>query len=601
MRTSLFAILLVVCFSSFSQEIKTYNGNYLTGKAIYKYYENENYERIKHGSFSYTGDGCLVSGNYANNKREGKWTITKTQAPYTFMGNKELGFKSTLIFNCQNDELSGEFTFKEIENTTNKILVQITTKFANGQFSSHLSYTKILGNISLEGDFDGNGYFNGTWILKYQSENIPFENIRKYINGVLFFNITRNVSTGEIQSKYDDTKLINDFYANLDASSNISIVNGVKYTFCPKGKNRPGYIPYEESVLTGENSSNSQYYRNISMYEDIFTELECFKSMDCYTFRDGDMATVSSSDKEIITFHPQRFITVWSNTPEGRASSVKEEKELKQKVSKLREEAEDAYNKGELDKSEELFNKALSLKYDESIVGWINSIQSEKNRLMKQKQFSDSLKAIVLSSIEWINVEGGSYEKGCDKNDFQTKSVKSFSISKFEITVQQYKLFCQATKTNFPYLSYGAKDNNPIEQVSWFDAQKFAEWLGCRLPTEIQWEFAAYGGINAKKRFKYSGSNDYSSVGWFKENSYDGIKAVGQLSPNSLGIYDMTGNVSEWTTETINGCENNNNISGCPISKGGGWSFYGNDVQQICERKTSHPNNADGIGIRLVK
>ena len=52
---------------------------------------------------------------------------------------------------------------------------------------------------------------------------------------------------------------------------------------------------------------------------------------------------------------------------------------------------------------------------------------------------------------------------------------------------------------------------------------------------------------------------------------------------------------------TVNGCENNNNYSACPISKGGGWSFYGNDVRQICERKTSHPNNGDGIGIRLVK
>lgn len=243
----------------------------------------------------------------------------------------------------------------------------------------------------------------------------------------------------------------------------------------------------------------------------------------------------------------------------------------------------------------------MVLNPDENVSGWINSIQKERHRLEEEEKYSDSLKTIVLSSIEWINVEGGIYEKGCDKQDFQSTNVRSFSISKFEITVQQYRLLCQATKTKFPYLSYGAKDNNPIEEVSWFDAQKFAEWLGCRLPTEEEWEFAAYGGINAKKRFKYSGSNDYSSVGWFKENSYDGIKAVGLLNPNSLGIYDMTGNVSEWTSDTINDCENNNNYSACPISKVGGWSFYGNDVRQICERKTSHPNNGDGIGIRLVK
>jgi hypothetical protein len=366
------------------------------------------------------------------------------------------------------------------------------------------------------------------------------------------------------------------------------LVKGVKYTFCQKGKNRPASISYEESLLSGENSSNPLYYRSFPMYNEIFTDLECIKSLDCYTFRNGEMATVSSSDKEILTFHPQKFIIEWCKTPEGKASIEKDEAEIRQKVNILRKEAENAYNNGELDRSEELLKNALTLTYDESLVGWINSIQKEKNRIIEKQKHSDSLRSIVLSSIDWITVEGGSYQKGCDKKDYQNTNVESFSISKFEITVQQYKLFCQATNTNFPTLSYGAIDYNPIELVIWFDALKFAEWLGCRLPTETEWEFAAYGGNNANKRFKYSGSNDFNSVGWFKENSYNGIKPIGQLKPNILGIYDMTGNVSEWTSESA-------------IYKGGGWSYYGNDVMQICERKSCHPNNADGIGIRLAK
>ncbi|NJN77066.1 MAG: formylglycine-generating enzyme family protein [Saprospiraceae bacterium] len=71
-----------------------------------------------------------------------------------------------------------------------------------------------------------------------------------------------------------------------------------------------------------------------------------------------------------------------------------------------------------------------------------------------------------------------------------------------------------------------------------------------RLPTEAEWEFAAKGGLNSK--FEYSGSDNLSSVGWYKDNA-KGTYAVGTRQSNSLGVYDMSGNVWEWCNDWYEG------------------------------------------------
>ncbi|MCY3956496.1 MAG: SUMF1/EgtB/PvdO family nonheme iron enzyme [Nitrospira sp.] len=100
-------------------------------------------------------------------------------------------------------------------------------------------------------------------------------------------------------------------------------------------------------------------------------------------------------------------------------------------------------------------------------------------------------------------------------------------------------------------------DHEPVVCVSWEDAQAYVRWLSqetgqaYRLLSEAEWEYAARGGQQSRG-YKYAGSNESDSVAWYEENSGDTTHPVGQKQPNELGLYDMSGNVSEWVEDCWN-------------------------------------------------
>jgi formylglycine-generating enzyme required for sulfatase activity len=97
------------------------------------------------------------------------------------------------------------------------------------------------------------------------------------------------------------------------------------------------------------------------------------------------------------------------------------------------------------------------------------------------------------------------------------------------------------------------KPNHPVENVSYSQAQEHADRVSRltgerhQLPTERQWEFASRAGSTDLYPFG-ADANEQSKYGWFRENSGSQTHAVGQLSPNAFGLYDMQGNVGEWTS-----------------------------------------------------
>jgi len=125
---------------------------------------------------------------------------------------------------------------------------------------------------------------------------------------------------------------------------------------------------------------------------------------------------------------------------------------------------------------------------------------------------------------------------------------KPFYMGRYEVTQEQYEAITGTNPSQFK----GAK--NPVESVSWEDAQEFGKKLSAKtgktvqLPTEAQWEYPCRAGTTT--RF-YSGDadGDLDGVGWYGSNSGGTTHPVGEKKPNTWGLYDMHGNVCEWCAD----------------------------------------------------
>ena len=211
-----------------------------------------------------------------------------------------------------------------------------------------------------------------------------------------------------------------------------------------------------------------------------------------------------------------------------------------------------------------------------------------------------------------VLVEGGTFKMGGDDGDawddekpVHMVTVSSFYIGKYEVTQEEWEA---VMGSNFSYFQ-GAK--RPVERVTWDACQTFIRKLNektglqFRLPTEAEWEYAARGGNN-HDIFLYSGSRTIDKVAWYggRKDGDNGTHDVGQKSPNSLGLYDMTGNVWEWCEDWYSGDYYSKSPSVNPrndiqatdhVYRGGCWG----DDASTCRVSCRNRNNSAYCGLRL--
>ncbi len=233
---------------------------------------------------------------------------------------------------------------------------------------------------------------------------------------------------------------------------------------------------------------------------------------------------------------------------------------------------------------------------------------------------------------------------GCFDNEKPARrvSVKSFQISKTEITVKQFQYFVQQTKykttaeqkgtcciysgwgkcadrygASWKNPGYPIMDEHPVNCMSYDDAMAYVEWLRkktnqpYRLPTEAEWEYAARGG-NDQNLFPWGNNIGYNRMNCSMDHCNDSFQRpspVGSFSPNPFGLFDMHGNLWEWVQD----CWHDNYYGAPPTAdawstafcekrllRGGSWNITPRFLRSARRGKQPPEYREDDIGIRVA-
>lgn len=212
--------------------------------------------------------------------------------------------------------------------------------------------------------------------------------------------------------------------------------------------------------------------------------------------------------------------------------------------------------------------------FDKSKTGELAEAEKEVAEAIMTLRYGHNLREPI-TGMEFVPVEQGA---------------TIYFMGKYEVTQGQWRKIMGNNPSGFS----SCGDDCPVEQVSWNEANQFIERLNSqskkikyRLPTEAEWQFACTSG---GRNEEYCGGRDVDAVAWHRDNSGNRTHVVGSKQPNGLGIYDMSGNVSEWVSDMYG---NLNKI------RGGSWQDFQHQAGAVYTTTIADWAHETYIGFRI--
>lgn len=213
-----------------------------------------------------------------------------------------------------------------------------------------------------------------------------------------------------------------------------------------------------------------------------------------------------------------------------------------------------------------------------------------------------------------------------DEGPQHAMHIKAFRMGKTEVTFAQYDAFAEATGRKKPADEGWGRGTRPVINVSWQDAYAYSQWLSektgkrYRLPTEAEWEYAARAGTTtpfytgnciSTQQANYHGNwFDYNHCGAKTGTFLEKTQPVAHYAPNAWGLYDMAGNVWEWTCsgytkQGYNGEESSCNIdtkfSFSRAARGGSWFVHPSFLRSASRLDGRVLDSRHNLGFRLAQ
>ena len=211
-----------------------------------------------------------------------------------------------------------------------------------------------------------------------------------------------------------------------------------------------------------------------------------------------------------------------------------------------------------------------------------------------------------------VLIPAGSFEMGDHLDNMEnalpvhTVELDAFYMDRYEVTVGQFKKFVRESKYSYnrwnDVVVFSPTDDHPMSYVNWYAATAYAKWAGKRLPTEAEWEYAARGGLRGK-RYPWGDDITHEDANYADMDGKDEWQycaPTGSFDPNRYGLYDVAGNVWEWTSTRVP-IDKDGKSENMVVVKGGSF-MTAKEALRSSNRLVEHPLLAHpDTGFRCVR